>query len=241
MKGVKEALFARLPRLYRLLQRAWHVFREFLERRVLGHRLQEWIWRTRHLYDRHSTGFSIESAEHPHRRQIVEAVGRFLPASSLLEVGCGYGANLVRLRAAYPGMALQGVDINQHAIASAEGHFRSVPGGAVLLRVGSACDLSFAADKSVELVLTDAVLMFVAPDNIRRTLSDFGRVARRVLIMNEYHSSDAKEGLYAGGRWVHDLAGLCRELFPVAKVTMEKSAYTGSDWTRFGTLVIVRF
>lgn len=238
---IKEALFARFPRLYRLLQRAWHAFREFLERRVLGHRLQEWIWRTRHLYDRHSAGFSIDSAEHPHRRQIVEAVGRFLPASSLLEVGCGYGANLVRLRAAYPGMRLQGVDINPHAIASAQGHFRRLPGAAVLLKVGSADDLSFAVDKCVELVLTDAVLMFVAPDNIRRTLSDFGRVARGGLILNEYHSSDAKEGLYEGGRWVHDLAGLCRELFPVARVSMEKSAYTGSDWTRFGTLVIVRF
>lgn len=239
--AVKRIFDARFPLLYKSLQRVWHAFREFLERRVIGHRLQEWIWRTRHLYDHQSAGFSVDSAWHPHRQQILDSVALFSPVASILEVGCGYGANLVRLRESFPDTELHGVDINPQAIAFVLNHFKHQTGRAVLLRIGCANRLGFVADKSIELVITDAVLMFVAPDNIRETLAELGRVSHRGMILNEYQISGALEGQYEGGRWVYDLVGLCRDMFPAARVKTMKSAYTGSDWTRFGTLITVQF
>lgn len=240
MRSLKKIIAMRYPSFYTSLKLFWHRFREYLERHIFGTRFQECIWSTRHLYDRDKAGFSLKSVYDPHRDQIVQTVETFLPIASVLEVGCGYGANLVRLREAFPGLTLHGVDINSKAISLISRYFKNQNDEKVFLRVGRANILNFLPENSVDLVLADAVLMFVAPDKIRETLAEFGRVAKRGIVLNEYHLSGASRGQYEGGRWVYDYVKLFSEIYPDLSCKTIKSSYAhaSGNWDRFGTLVI---
>jgi SAM-dependent methyltransferase len=213
---------------------------EWLERGIIGTRLQEWIWRTRHLY-RHGWAHGyLETIGHPHRNQIVEAVSSFSPVDSVLEVGCASGANLVNLRERLPGTQLIGIDINRHAIAIAQRHFAARGDKNIRMLAGRADRLTDIPNASVDVVLIDAVLMFIAPDRIRDVVAELGRVARQGLVLNEYHCAGEKAGLFDGGRWVYDLVGLLAQQLPNARIQTKKSAFVGGAWDVYGTLIEVR-
>jgi hypothetical protein len=67
-----------------------------------------------------------------------------------------------------------------------------------------------------------------------------GRVARKGLILNEYHTTSPPHGNYDGGRWVYDYGLLMARLFPGADYEFSKSLFTGGLWDRYGTLMEVR-
>jgi SAM-dependent methyltransferase len=212
---------------------------EKLERGIVGTRLQEWVWRTRHLYRRNWAEGYLDTVEHPHRAQIVEAVADFAPIDSILEIGCASGANLVRLRARFTEVRLLGIDINRRAIATADSHFGRQGDSNVSFSVGRADHLDLP-DASVDVVLTDAVLMFVAPDRIGKVLNEMCRVARKGLVLIDYHCPGADNGHFKGGRWVYDLVALLRRQLPIAEIKISKSNFSGGAWDQFGTLIEVR-
>ncbi len=212
---------------------------EWLERGLVGTRLQEWVWRSRHLYRRDWARGYLDTLDHPHRTQIVEAVAAFQP-DSVLEIGCASGANLARLRQRLPQAHLHGLDINAEAIRIGREHFAD--DRHIDLRVGHVDRLDAFADHSTDVVLSDAVLMFVAPDRIHRVLSEIIRVARRGLVLNEYHAAGETRGHFDGGRWVYDLTALLRQLVPgKAEIETRASAFSGGLWDRYGTLITVRW
>lgn len=223
----------------RSIKLAGRWLQEQLERGIVGTRLQEWVWRTRHLYRRNWAEGYLNTIEHPHRSQIVEAVSDFAPIDTILEVGCASGANLIRLRSRFPDARLLGIDINRRAIAIAGSHFAQQGDSNVSFSVGRADHLDLP-DASVDVVLTDAVLMFIAPDRIGKVLNELCRVARMGLVLNEYHCTGSTGGSFDGGRWVYDLVALLRRQLPHAEIKANKSQFAGGAWDQFGTLVEVR-
>lgn len=212
---------------------------EWLERGPVGTRLQEWAWRNRHLYRRGWALHYLETIDHPHRTQIVEAVAAFQP-ESVLEIGCASGANLARLRQRLPHAHLHGIDINAEAIRVGRDHFANDRG--IEWTVGHADQLATFADHSQDVVLIDAMLMFVAPDLIHRVLAEVVRVARKGLVLNEYHAKGTTSGHFDGGRWVYDLIALLRQHVPEnTQIDAHPSALTGGLWDRYGTLITVRW
>jgi SAM-dependent methyltransferase len=213
---------------------------EWLERGVVGTRLQELVWRTRHLYKRNWAQGYLDTIDHPHRAQLVDAVCSFTPVDSVLEVGCASGANLVCLRGRMPDARLIGVDINRQAIATARRHFAESGDQSIQLFVGRADLLSDLPDASVDVVLIDAVLMFIAPDRIQAVVAELCRVARKGLVLNEYHRVGESRGSFDGGRWGYDFVALLRQQVPKARIDTSKSAFVGGAWDRYGTLIEVR-
>lgn len=212
---------------------------EKLERGIVGTSLQEWVWRTRHLYRRNWAEGYLDTVQHPHRSQIVDAVSDFAPIDSILEVGCASGANLVRLRACFPDARLLGIDINRRAIAIAGTYFAQQGDNNVSFFISRADHLNFP-DASIDVVFTDAVLMFIAPDRIGKVLNELCRVARKGLVFNEYHCPGSDNGHFEGGRWVYDLVALLRQQLPIAEIKASKSNFSGGAWDQFGTLIEVR-
>ena len=209
-----------------------------LERRVFGTRLQEYIWQTRHLYKRNWASGYLDTVNHTHRTQIVEACKLF-EANSLLEVGCASGANLLRIRQDFPFMNLIGVDINYNAISIAKQYFKDLGDERVDFIVGKASSLVEFEDCSVDLVLVDALLMFIAPDCIENVISELCRVSSKGIILNEYHLYGATEGRFIGGRWVYDLLSLLRDKLPYARIQQSRSIFAGGDWDIYGTFIVV--
>lgn len=118
---------------------------------------------------------------HPHRGLITWML-KTIPFGSLWEVGCGAGANLVRIFKEIPNKQLGGSDINADAIKVCREIFK---GG--LFHVESGDNL-LMSDNSVDVMLSDMTLIYVAPWDICRYLREFKRVGRVAVVLVEFHS-----------------------------------------------------
>ncbi len=83
----------------------------------------------------------LQQAEHWRDDLILDGTS-IAPGARLLEVGCGVGAVLGILGAAFPGVELSGVDIEERQIETARAHLASL-GLDADLRVADALDLPF--------------------------------------------------------------------------------------------------
>lgn len=228
------------PRGYYIIQRIWHSFRRILETYILGTKLQELIWKTRHIYKgRRWAEEYLQSTGHPHRKQIVEAISSFYPFESVLEIGCNSGPNLILLSNKFPKVKFIGIDINKVAIATGKQYLNDMEINNIQLFEGKADKLNLLQDKSIDVVFTDAVLMFIGKDKIINVLKEMGRITRKGFILNEYHSTNPPAGNYEDGRWIYNHIELISQLYPSSQIKIQKSAFTGGGWDEYGTLIEV--
>lgn len=118
---------------------------------------------------------------HPHRIMLGQVL-KTLDWLSLIEVGCGAGANMVQIIKSNPGKQVGGVDINPDAIAFARTQFTNA-----LLKVNSADNL-ILSDKMCDVILSDMTMIYMSPWQIRKPLREFKRVARNFIVLCELHS-----------------------------------------------------
>lgn len=119
---------------------------------------------------------------HPHR-MLISAVLKGFNWLSLIEVGCGSGANLINIVKVFPGRQVGGVDVNADAIEQAQKTFN---GG--FFKVCSGDDIMMS-DDSTDVVLTDMALIYVAPKEIEKYLQEIKRIGRHWVIFCEFHSN----------------------------------------------------
>lgn len=125
---------------------------------------------------------SYWNPEHPHRDLIIKALKR-IPFGSIIEVGCGAGANLGKIIQNFKGVSVGGIDINPDAIKTAEEIFGN---DAEVLEVSS-MDKIFLSDQSSDIVLTDMALIYADPFKINKVIKEIKRVARNAVILIEFH------------------------------------------------------
>jgi len=143
-------------------------------------------WSTRHLYDEDWIMGYWRSRNHPHRSFLVERISKFFP-NSVLEIGCTCGPNLYRIAKKFPDAEVRGIDINPMAIQKGNEWFKQEGISNVKLEVGSAQELKQFADKSFDVVFTDAVLIYISPDEIKQVVKGMLRIGR-IIVLNEWHS-----------------------------------------------------
>jgi ubiquinone/menaquinone biosynthesis C-methylase UbiE len=125
---------------------------------------------------------------HPHRNLILKVLESF-QWQSLWEVGCGPGANLVRIVQAFPGKEVGGNDINKDAIDLAQKTFKNA-----IFGVNSGDDI-LMSDKACDVVLSDMMLIYVDPFKIKKYLNEFKRICRLRVVLVEFHSESWWERL----------------------------------------------
>lgn len=123
----------------------------------------------------------LKTWNHPHR-YMISAVLATIPWKSLLEIGCGAGANLINILKHFQGRQLGGIDINPEAIAVAQ---KAFSGGQ--FRVNSADDIMFS-DKATDVVLSDMCLIYVGPWQINKYIREIKRITRNYVVLCEFHS-----------------------------------------------------
>ena len=251
-----KAYVGRWPAVDRRLKAVYYAVREVLERHVLGTRLQEHLWRRRapHPAAAREAAF-VEAVNHPHRPLVLAAVEHQGPVNSLLELGCGAGPNLRLLSQRYPDARLIGLDINAWAVREGQERFAALGTRNMILKVGSVERLTAHPDRSVDVVLTDAVLMYVGPDRIRHVLAELVRVARRSVILSEWQlpptppesaaaaGSSRTAARYYYGHWIHDYVTLLSAHVPRQRITVTRypaDAWEDDNWRTFGCVVAAR-
>lgn len=120
--------------------------------------------------------------DHVHRDLIIKALSH-MSFGSVLEIGCGAGANLYNIKRHFPLVEVGGIDISKDAIDMCN---KLMPDAAVF-EVASA-DKMFLQDKSSDVVLSDACLIYIDPLHINKVIKEIKRVSRKYVLFVEFHS-----------------------------------------------------
>lgn len=150
--------------------------------------------------------------------------------SSVLEVGCGPGANLVALQRILPEARLVGIEPNPSARESAA---KVCPTATII--EGHAGEIG-AADDSFDLVFTAGVLIHVHPDRLAATCREIARVSRAYVLAIEYFAPSVEPVVYHGDVriWRNDFGKVYRDevgLVPIRHGFFWREADEGYDST----------
>ncbi len=178
----------------------------------------------------------------PHRAILLERLDGFGPWRSLLEVGCGRGVNLLLLAKRKPDATLAGIDTSVAAIRAARAELAKRGIWQVDLKAGTATKLVGCADKSVDVVLADAVLMYIPPEDIVVVLSEMLRVVRMGVVAGVWNMDMPPPGdpwRYDEGTWVYDYRRIIAESlgFNVNVEPYPVGAWDDVRWKRYGAIL----
>lgn len=138
---------------------------------------------------------------HPHR-QMLSTVLKTFSWVSLMEIGCGAGANLAQIVATHKGnKQLGGIDISPDAIECAKKNFNGA-----FFKVCSADDIMMS-DNSTDVVISDMCLIYFGPRKIQKVVSEMYRVARTHVVLCEFHCDswwDRMKLLFSSGLHGHN-------------------------------------
>jgi pseudaminic acid biosynthesis-associated methylase len=137
---------------------------------------------------------------------------------SVLEIGCGQGANLKPLAGLLDPHDVWGVDVNEDALALARLH---APGVNVV--ASRARRLPFRDDLA-DLAFTVGVLIHQPETTLPIVMAEIVRCSARLVLWAEYHAEATEEIPYhgkSGALYRRDYGAIYRELFPELTVLRE--------------------
>lgn len=242
--NLRQFLKLHFPFIYSLFKK-WYWKIKNLLAHLLGTKTEEKRWANRSLNEI-KKGFT--NLNHPHRQFLVQKICTFEPIFSILEVGCGYGPNLYLLAKQFPKAELVGIDINPLSIL--EGRKLLMEDGIsnVELICGKADELHQFQDKRFDIVFTDALLVYIGPDKIKKIASEILRIARRAVILVEWHSFESERkdanglGVYYKGLWKRDYIALLKHFIPKDQIRLTKipnEMWPAQDWQDIGYFIEV--
>ena len=229
--------------------RGFYWWLQNIRRRFLGTRVDEAIWKKKsysHVKKNlgnvllpHRVWLSEKILSH---LEIMSQINEAQVHNSVLEIGCGCGANLEVITRSRPSLRLVGVDISQASIAAGRERFAKLGLGGITLFEGQADNLSAFADDSVDIVFTDAMLLYIGPDKIQICIEEMRRIARLEIILLEMHIDGVgMDGSYTLDGWVRDYRVLFHQLGNEANlVRMPPEKRQAGRWPKYGTLIEVR-
>lgn len=192
-------------------------------------------WANRKIDWGQSYGHGKDAVLHPHRNMVVQAFKK-RPFGSVCEIGCAAGANLLRLAHAFPGIEVGGVDVSRDAIQTVLKYF---PKG--VFDVRSAEDLFFS-EKSVDMVLSDAVLIYLDRRAVRNALREMKRIGRKGIVLVELHEPSWFKRLaikWFSGYNAYDYRKLLKEIgfHDIELVKIPKETWPGKPWEDWGYVI----
>lgn len=167
--------------------------------------------------------------DHPHREELISVL-RGIDFRTVLEIGCGASKNLDKIKKEFPKSIIGGIDINKDAIKFSKNKFFEYKD---FFLEGTAENI-YWYNKTWDLILTDACLIYVPPWKIRRVRNELLRVAKKAIVMVEWHSN-------IGGlrkfHWVRNY----KRLFKGHKVYLTKiEKWKKGGWEKFGYIIYVK-
>lgn len=176
---------------------------------------------------------------HPHR-QFLSYILKTFAWHSLLEVGCGAGANLAQLVMSHgQEKQLGGTDISESAIAFASGAFQGA-----FFKACPANDLMMS-DSSVDVVISDMALIYVDSRGIGKVLEEFKRVARTRIVLCEFHTESLWERLKVKattGYNAYNYTSLLEKhgFYDIVRYKIPKNAWPGGLQEKIGYVIVAK-
>jgi trans-aconitate methyltransferase len=118
---------------------------------------------------------------------------------------------------------LYGTDISRAAVRDAR---RNAPGAEIAME--SLASLVSYPAKSIDVVLCDAVLMYVPPHKIADAISEMCRLACRGVVISAWTGKPD----YNEGAWVHDFEAMGATVTP-----FPEGSWSDERWNKYGAIV----
>lgn len=220
---------------------AWHCLCRIAET-LLGTKFNELFWRFCHVFKRGwAEGYiSKRSFSHPHRQLLVEKISANAPFTNVLEIGCASGPNLYLLAKRFPNARFVGLDINPEAIRQGNLFFAQQGMHNVSLFEGKADEIK-CPNKSFDIVFTDAVLLCIGPDKIKKVTTEIQRVTKKAIIMVEHHSEQESDfGSHMERWWLRNYTKLFQPFSGQIDTTKIPPEIWGGNWGKFGYIIEVK-
>ena len=169
------------------------------------------------------------SINHSHRHLILKAIRRIGCFDSLLEMGSNCGCNIAYLKEKLPDSRAKflGVDINIDALFTGMERMPDVR----FLRC-PLLDLDFIKDDSFDIVLSDAVLLYV--EDGKKIIDIMAKIAKKGIILAEW-KAEGEQILH--GHYARDYAKLLKEQGKFQKVEEKKITeefWPNATWAELG-------
>ncbi|MEI6123274.1 MAG: class I SAM-dependent methyltransferase [Bacteroidota bacterium] len=254
MKKRIEYFSEKHPQSYRFVEAVYRFICSFIFV-FRGSKTDENYWAQRHLNQcEHNkddwgnkntdwlTGYR-NSTNHPHRKLLIDAISKHHP-SSILEIGCNCGPNLVLLAKKFPFAEIIGIDINSLAVHQGNAWLKKQGIENVKLFVGKTDELQQFADKKFDIVFTDAVLIYLAADTISSAMQQMIRIANKAIILLEWNDF-LREGNALGKfrkHWVRNYGALAKKYVDSENVSVSKlpnGVWADHKWKRYGAIIEV--
>jgi SAM-dependent methyltransferase len=147
---------------------------------------------------------------------------------TLLEIGCGSGANLIRIRQNYKDLSIFGIDYNNKAIDYFNNKFSN------LKIFASSMDL-FNLKGKFDIILTDACLMYHNKKSLDIIVSKINDIANKAIILCEWHDNNGS--FTFNGHWVHNY----KDFYKDCEIHKLGSEYYAGDigWEKYGNIMEV--
>lgn len=176
--------------------------------------------------------------DHPHRTLLTWVLKSYNWVS-LWEVGCASGANLVKFTKEFTGKQYGGSDVNPDAIETAKKTFNGAR-----FHVESVEDL-LMSDASVDVVLSDATLIYIGPNKIDQAMHEITRVARNNILLCEFHEKNPWKRLWLRiktGYNSYDYQKLLERhgCYDITIIKIPKDFWPGFPWEKHGYIISAR-
>lgn len=196
-------------------------------------------WRFRHVFEKSwaDNYASEKSINHPHRKFLIEKISNYSPFNSVLEFGCASGPNLLVFSKKFPNIKIYGVDISGKAIECGEKYLRENNVNNIDLKQGGIELLKNFSDKSIDIVFSDAVLIYFDEKKIQEAISEIFRIAKKAVIFLELN----KEGksIYTDN-WIHDYKNLIKRFVAEENIKISPIPKDVWNWNDFGSVIEVK-
>ena len=208
-----------------------------------GNKSNELFWKFRHFLDRSNWPekyVSEESLNHPHRKLLMDAILKYAPFENILEIGRASGPNLYLLALKFPEAKIYGSDISKNAIGFGKKWFaqKNIKNVEFFTSYAESSFKEFS-DKSIDIIFSDAALIYLNPKKITETLKEMLRVGRKALIFIEQHTESSSPIL--DNHWIHNYKNLLKKFIPEEKIKLTKipeNIWAGK-WAKYGYIIEV--
>ncbi len=214
------------------------IIKRFLDKFLGSTRSDKLFWQFRHFLDRNwaNSYISEQSLNHPHRGILIEKISNYYPFEKVLEVGSASGPNLYLLAQKFPQVNFYGIDVSGKAVADGKKFFAKKGINNVFLQSMGALQLESFGDKSIDVVFSDAALIYIGLDKIDFVLREMSRIAKKAIILCEQHT---EERSFYDDKWVHNYEKIIGKILPMSKSNFTKISKDiwGGDWGKFGYII----
>lgn len=167
---------------------------------------------------------SEESLNHAHRKFLLKEIENFEPFDSLLEFGCGAGANLALLADKYPEKQFYGYDIRSKNLM-----LSALKRNIILVNSVNSVD----SVGGVDIVLVDAVFIYMEPVYFKFLINRLKLTAKKAIILFEWNS--LYDADFIEGHWAHNY----RDVLPGCKINRAVKELYPDDlgWQQWGAFI----